>query len=71
MQQLDWLKRDIESLKEDVDKKFEGVDTQLADIRKDVKSILQFKWQITGGTIVASLILGVIIQLAVAIAGRS
>lgn len=46
------------------------VEIMLADIKElksDVKSLLQFKWQSMGGTIVASAIIGVVVQIAIAV----
>jgi ABC-type antimicrobial peptide transport system permease subunit len=42
----------------------------LREVKKDVKSLLQFKWQLMGGTVVISLIVGVVIQLVIGLVAR-
>lgn len=63
MNQIDWLREDIKALKADVD-------SQLTDIRSDVKSLLAFKWQMIGSTTIVSLIIGVVINIAIALASK-
>lgn len=53
---LEWLKNDIKEVKEDMKAMNEKVD-----------QILQFKWQIVGGSVVISAIVGVLIQFLLAI----
>lgn len=43
--------------------KIEAVDKKVDGIASDVKEMLAFKWQIIGGSVVVSLIVGVAIQL--------
>jgi hypothetical protein len=63
LNQIDWLREDIKALKADVD-------SQLTDIRSDVKSLLAFKWQMIGSTTIVSLIIGVVINIAIALASK-
>ena len=53
---IDWLRDDLDSVKTDV-----------KQINAKVDEMLQFKWQIVGGSVVMSLIVGVVIQIVVAI----
>lgn len=53
---IDWLRDDLDSVKTDV-----------KQINAKVDEMLQFKWQIVGGSVVMSLIVGVVIQIFVAI----
>ena len=52
---IEWLKNDIQEVK-----------TDMKEIRKDVAEMLQFKWQIIGGSVVISAVVGVLIQLLLA-----
>jgi hypothetical protein len=64
---LDWLKEDIAK----VDQKVDKLDTELNDkldlMATDITSMLEFKWQIVGGSVVISAIVGVVIQIVLAI----
>lgn len=46
------------------------VDAKVDKIDEKVDDIRQFKWQITGGTIAVSIIVGTIIQIFIAYLGR-
>lgn len=48
-----WLKDDIVEMKDEI-----------KSIKKDVSDLLAFKWRIVGGTILASLILTTLFQIA-------
>lgn len=52
------------------DKLIEYIKADLDEVKKDVKSLLQFKWQLMGGTAVVSLVVGILIQLAIAVASK-
>jgi hypothetical protein len=49
---VDMIRHEINSVKTDV-----------KEIREDVKQLLKFKWQIVGGSMLASLILTVLLQV--------
>lgn len=51
----EWFTKYIETL----DKRLEGLESKM-------ESMLKFKWQIMGGTAVASAIVGVLIQIIIA-----
>lgn len=55
-QLVDWLKDDIKEVKNDV-----------KSINEKVDKMLQFKWQIVGGSVVVSAVIGVLIQLYLAL----
>lgn len=57
---IDKVDRDIENLKT----------IELLDLKNDVKEVKQFKWQIMGGTSVVSVIVGIVIQILLAIYGK-
>ena len=48
------------------DKLLEYLIDDMKEVKKDVKDILRFRWQIVGGSVVASLILGLAVQLILA-----
>lgn len=56
---LEFIKEDIRELKDD-----------LKDLKKDVTELLQFKWQIVGGTILGSLIITGIFQFIITILSK-
>lgn len=58
-QQLQWLKDEIGEVKNDV-----------KDINSKVDEMLQFKWQIIGGSMVMSAILGIALQIFIAMVGK-
>ena len=53
---IDWLKDDFEKFKDEIKE-------DLNQIQVDVSDIKKFKWQIVGGSVVVSTIVGVIIQV--------
>jgi hypothetical protein len=57
---INWLKDDFESFKEEM----KDSNKELND---KVDQILQFKWQIVGGSVVISAVVGVLIQVILAI----
>lgn len=59
-QLINWLKEDFESFKEDMKESNK-------ELNEKVDQILQFKWQIVGGSVVISAIVGVLIQSILAI----
>lgn len=61
---FDWLKADIDK----VDKK---VDTLSKEVNTKLDEILAFKWQIVGGSVVISAVVGVVIQIFLAAYSRS
>lgn len=58
-QLIEWLKEDIKSVKEDV-----------KQINAKVDEMLQFKWQIVGGSVVISLLVGIVLQIVIAWVGK-
>ena len=58
-QQLQWLKDDIQSVKDDV-----------KDINSKVDEMLQFKWQIVSGSVVLSAVIGVALQIFLAVISK-
>jgi hypothetical protein len=58
-QLIDWLKEDLQSVKADV-----------KEINGKIDEMLEFKWQIVGGSVVISLIVGVVLQFIIAWAGK-
>lgn len=66
---LDWLKEDVAK----VDRKVDKLDAELNDkldlMANDITSMLEFKWQIVGGSVAFSAIVGIIIQIFLAIKG--
>lgn len=58
-QLIEWLKEDLQSVKADV-----------KEINGKIDEMLEFKFQIVGGSVVASAIIAVVIQLVVAWVGK-
>lgn len=58
-QLIEWLKEDLQSVKSDV-----------KEINAKVDEMLAFKWQIVGGSVVISLVVGVILQFIIAWVGK-
>lgn len=58
-QLIEWLKEDLQSVKSDV-----------KEINAKVDEMLAFKWQIVGGSVVISLMVGVILQIIIAWVGK-
>jgi len=56
----------FEWLKEDIDK----VDAKVDILDAKLDELLKFKWQIIGGSMVASLIIGVLFQLIIKAIGQ-
>jgi len=46
------------------------VDSKVDKLDEKVNSLLSFKWQVVGGTVVISAILGVVIQIIIAAVSR-
>lgn len=57
---IDWLKGDFENFRDEIKH-------DLDKIQQDVSEIKKFKWQIVGGSVVISAIVGVLIQIILAI----
>ncbi len=53
-----------------VDAKADGIDAKVDVVAGKVDDLLAFKWQVFGGTVVVSLIVGTIVSVIVAIVGR-
>lgn len=53
---IDWLKQDLDLFKKVVKEDFDTLNEKM-------DSMLQFKWQIVGGSLVVSLIVGLAMQL--------
>ena len=49
---IEWIKDDIKEIRDD-----------LKGVKSDVTKLLQFKWQIVGGTIFASLLLTLVFHI--------
>jgi hypothetical protein len=58
-QQLQWLKDELTEVKTDV-----------KDINSKVDEMLQFKWQIVSGSVVLSAVIGVALQIFLAVIGK-
>jgi len=52
------------------DQLFQLIKTDIDEMKKDIKTLLAFKWQIISGSVVISAIVGVVIQIAIAWIGR-
>lgn len=50
-----------------LNEKINKVESKVDDVAKDVKEMLAFKWQIIGGTMVVSAIIGIVIQVLLAL----
>ena len=61
---FEWLKKDMEQLEAKVDK----IDSEL---NEKMDRMLQFKWQIVGGASVTAFIVGVLINILIAVIGRT
>lgn len=66
---LDWLKEDIAKVDQKVDKLDAELNNKLDLMATDITSMLEFKWQIVGGSVVVSAIVGIVIQIFLAIRG--
>lgn len=66
---LDWLKEDIAKVDEKVDKLDSEINEKLDKMGADITAMLEFKWQIIGGSLVISAIIGITIQILVAMMG--
>lgn len=53
-QLIEWLKDDLKSVKDDI-----------KSINQKVDEMLAFKWQIVGGSVVVSLLVGIVVQLII------
>ena len=60
---IEWLKDDVEKLDKKVDSGFENLEEKM-------DALLKFKWQIMGGSVVASTFFGLLIQIAIAKYGK-
>jgi len=56
---IDWLKEDLQSVKADI-----------KEINGKIDEMLAFKWQIVGGSVVISLIVGIVLQFIIAWVGK-
>lgn len=63
MQQAEWLKQDIDKLRAEVKEDFKEVNGKL-------DSVLKFKWQIMGGTAAVATIIGIVLNLLIALAAK-
>jgi hypothetical protein len=63
MNQLEWLKQDLNKLENHIDQRFSKVDEK-------IDALLKFKWQIMGSTSVVALVVGVVIQIFIAVAAK-
>lgn len=57
---IDWIKEDIKEIKD-----------EMHEINEKINRLLEFKWKIVGGTIVASLVLTTLFQIILAIMQKS
>jgi hypothetical protein len=53
-----------------INDKIKTVEAKVDDVAKDVKQMLAFKWQIIGGSVVMSAIVGVGIQIFLALINK-
>jgi len=68
---FDWLKSDIEKVDSKVDKLDQSINGKLDSMGSDVKQMLEFKWQIIGGSVVISAIVGIVLQVLIAAYSRT
>ena len=52
------------------DKLYEYIKNDIHEMKADIKALLQFKWQLMGGTVIVSLIVGLAIQIIIATIGK-
>jgi len=52
------------------DRLYEYIKADITEMKQDIKALLQFKWQIIGSSVVVSLVVGVILQIAIATFGK-
>ncbi len=60
----------IDSVKEDVDEVKADVKIGFEEVKADIKALLSFKWQLMGGTVVASTIMSILIAFCVHILAK-
>lgn len=53
-----------------VDARVGRLENSVNEVGSDVKEMLKFKWQIIGGSVVISAVVGVAIQILITIMGR-
>ncbi len=53
----------IDSIEQNMNEKFVDVSEKVEAVAADVSKLLQFKWQIIGGSVVASVFITLIFQL--------
>lgn len=46
--------------------KFDGIKTEVDEVKRDVKTLINFRWQVTGGIIVLNVLFGIVIQWGIA-----
>lgn len=66
---LDWLKSDIANVDRKVDKLDSEINEKLDTMGADITSMLEFKWQIIGGSVAVSVVVGIVLQLVIAYVG--
>lgn len=50
--------------------KFDGIKNEVDEVKRDVKTLINFRWQVTGGIIVLNVLFGIVIQLGIAYISR-
>jgi hypothetical protein len=61
-----WMEKYIDGMKTDLKADVADVRLDLAAVRSDIQKLLQFKWQIIGGSLGASFLFTVLFQIALA-----
>ena len=56
---IDWLKKDFEMFKTEMK-------DDIGEVNKKVDELLQFKWQVIGGSVIISMIAGILVQFLLA-----
>jgi hypothetical protein len=46
--------------------KFENLKEEVNEVKHDVKTLINFRWQVTGGIIVLNVLFGIVIQWGIA-----
>ena len=59
-----------EKLFDILDRKIDKVETKLESLEEKIDALLSFKWQIVGGTLVVSFIVGVTMQIVLTLVGK-
>ena len=62
----EWFEKYIESL----EKRITKLDNKMDDLDEKMDDLLKFKWQIMGGTMIVSIVVGIVLQILIAAFGK-